>query len=64
MSKAAFIGVGGKARKVRALYVGVNGKARRVARGYVGVGGKARLFYDAKATTVNGIPQQKMPGSP
>lgn len=42
---AAYIGVNGKARKVKNLYVGVNGKARKVKKAYIGVGGKARLFY-------------------
>lgn len=45
MAKDVYIGVGGKARKVRNLYIGVGGKARKVKKAYVGVGGKARLFY-------------------
>lgn len=45
MAKGAYIGVGGKARKVKNLYIGVDGKARKVKKAYVGVGGKARLFY-------------------
>ena len=46
MSKAAYIGVGDKARKIKAIYVGdENGKARRVTAGYVGVGGVARQFF-------------------
>ena len=48
MSKAAYIGVGSKARKIKAIYVGdASGKARRVTAGYVGVGGKARQFFAA-----------------
>lgn len=47
MAKGTYIGVGGKARKVRNLYLGVGGKARKVKKAYVGVGGKARLFYTA-----------------
>lgn len=45
MAKDVYIGVGGKARKVKNLYIGVGGKARKVKKAYVGVGGKARLFY-------------------
>lgn len=42
MSRGAWIGVGGTARRVKRLYVGVNGTARRVRKGYVGVNG---LFF-------------------
>lgn len=45
MSKAIYIGVDNKARKVKSLYVGVDGKARKVKKGYIGVNGVARLFY-------------------
>lgn len=45
MGKNLLVGVGSKARKVKALYVGVGGKARKVKKSYVGVGGKARLVY-------------------
>lgn len=45
MAKNLLVGVGGKARKVKALYVGAGGKARKVKKVYVGVGGKARLVY-------------------
>ena len=45
MGKNLLVGVGGKARHVKALYVGVGGKARKVKKVYVGVGGKARLVY-------------------
>ena len=40
-----YVGVGGKARKLRAIFVGVNGKARSVKTVYVGVNGKARLCW-------------------
>ena len=42
-----YVGVGGKARKVKKLYVGVNGIAREVKKLYVGVGGKAREVYSS-----------------
>ena len=45
MAKNLLVGVGSKARKVKALYVGVGGKARKVKKAYVGVSGKARLVY-------------------
>ena len=40
---------------MKALYVGVGGKARKVKKVYVGVGGKARLVYTSyvAATGVN-----------
>ena len=53
MAKGTYIGVGGKARKVRNLYLGVGGKARKVKKAYVGVGGKARLFYSANTAGEN-----------
>lgn len=49
MAHEAYIGVSGKARKVKKIYVGVGGKARNVKRGYIGVGGKARLFFKDSA---------------
>ena len=50
MGKNLLVGVGGKARHVKALYVGVGGKARKVKKVYVGVGGKARLVYQSYVT--------------
>lgn len=47
MGKNLLVGVGGKARHVKALYVGVGGKARKVKKAYVSVGGKARLVYQS-----------------
>lgn len=40
-----YVGVDGKARKLRAIFVGVNGKARSVKAIYAGVNGKARLCW-------------------
>ena len=48
MTKACYVGVAGKARKVKKIYTGVADKARKVKKAYVGVGGKARLFYSAE----------------
>ena len=48
MTKACYVGVAGKARKVKKIYVGVANKARKVKKAYVGVGGKARPFFSAE----------------
>ena len=42
MAKRAYIGIDGRARRVKKLYVGADGRARRIRRAYVGVGGAAR----------------------
>lgn len=47
MGKNLLVGIGGRARHVKALYVGVGGKARKVKKVYVGVGGRARLVYQS-----------------
>lgn len=44
ISMQAYVGIGGKARRIEKIYIGVNGKAREVVAGYVGVNGKARKF--------------------
>lgn len=53
MAKAAYIGVGGIARKTKKLYIGVGGVARKVKKAYIGVGGVARLFYSGSADVAN-----------
>lgn len=40
-----YIGVDGKARKVKGGYIGVDGKARKIKKGYIGVDGVARLCW-------------------
>lgn len=45
MAKKIYVGVNGKARKVRKLYFGVGSKARKIKRGYIGIGGVARPFW-------------------
>lgn len=45
MSKGAYLGVDGTARKVRKIYVGVDGVARKVKKGYIGVNGIAHKFF-------------------
>ena len=55
MSKAAYMGVGGTARKVKKMYIGVNGVARKVKKAYIGVGGVARLFYSSALDFTNSV---------
>ena len=50
MAKGAWIGVGGKAKKIKSMYIGVDGKAKRVKKAWIGVNGKAKLFYSSGAT--------------
>lgn len=45
MSKGAYIGVDGIARKIKKGYVGVNGTARKIKKAYIGIGGLARPFW-------------------
>ena len=41
-----YIGVGGKAKRVRKIFLGIGGKAKRVKKAYVGdANGKARLVF-------------------
>ena len=49
MAKGVYLGVSGKARKIKKLYIGVGGKARKVKKGYIGISGKARLFFSAES---------------
>lgn len=45
MATGAYIGVSGKAAKIKKIYIGVGGKAAKVTKAYIGVGGKARLWW-------------------
>ena len=42
-----YIGIGGKAKKVKNIYVGVGGVAKKVKKGYIGVNGVAKLWYSS-----------------
>ena len=42
MAKGAYIGVSGKARKIKKGYIGVDGAARKIKKAYLGIGGVAR----------------------
>ena len=47
MAKRAYIGVDGKARKVKKIYLGVEEKARKVKKAYAGIGGVARPIFSS-----------------
>lgn len=42
-----YIGIDGKARKIKGGYIGIDGKARKIKKGYIGVDGVARLCWSA-----------------
>jgi len=50
---AAYIGVGGVARKAKKLYIGVGGVARKVTKMYASVGGVAKLVWLGEVPNVN-----------
>ena len=60
MAKGIYVGVDGKARKVKKIYVGIEVIAHRVKKADVGVGGVAKLFFSGgyfklkKSPTVDG----------
>ena len=43
----AYVGIGGKAKKVNNIYIGVDNVAKKATKGYVGVGGVARPFWSS-----------------
>lgn len=45
MAKGMYIGVDGKARKVKKMYIGVDGVARKIKKAYIGIGGVARPCF-------------------
>lgn len=45
MAKQMYIGVEGKARKIKKGYIGVDGVARKIKKGYIGIDGIARCFF-------------------
>lgn len=60
MAKRTYIGVSGKARKIKKMYVGVSGKARKVKKAYIGVAGKARPFWgDGKISSFGEVSSLK-----
>ena len=60
MAKKAYIGIDGKARKIKKSYVGVDSVARKVKKAYIGIGGVARpcwgsdpIEYYGEITSLN-----------
>lgn len=60
MSKNAYVGVSGVARRVSDMCIGVSNVARKVVTGYVGVNDVARQFYP-QATTPTPDPEPDYP---
>ena len=54
MSKGAFVGVDGIARKIKNGYIGVDNVARKIKKAYVGVGGVARPCWSGGELTYYG----------
>lgn len=49
---AAYIGIGGTAKKIKNIYIGVGGVARQVKSAYIGIGGTAKKWYSSKLPTL------------
>lgn len=54
MSKGAYIGVNGVARKIKKGYIGIDGVARKIKKAYIGVGGIARPCWNGGKVTYYG----------
>lgn len=54
MAKGAYIGIAGKARKIKKGYIGVAGKARKIKKAYIGIGGVARPCWNGGEVTYYG----------
>lgn len=53
MAKGMYLGVSGKAQKVKKAYIGVDGKARKIKKMYIGdANGKARLCWSDGGTFI------------
>lgn len=50
-----FVGVGGTARKIKAVYVGVDGVARKITKAYVGVDGVAKPWWKLGSAPSNSM---------
>ena len=48
MAKAAYIGVGNIAKKIKNCYIGVDNVAKKVSKAYIGIGGLARLWWSSE----------------
>jgi hypothetical protein len=54
MTKKAYIGVNGIARKIKKGYVGIGNLSRKIKKAYIGVGGIARPFWSGGNLTYYG----------
>ena len=54
MTKKAYIGVNGIARKIKKGYVGIDNLSRKIKKAYIGVGGIARPFWSGGELTYYG----------
>nr|DAN38368.1 MAG TPA: Kelch repeat [Caudoviricetes sp.] len=54
MTKKAYIGVNGIARKIKKGYVGIDNLSRKIKKAYIGVGGIARPFWSGGKLTYYG----------
>ena len=54
MTKKAYIGVNGIARKIKKGYVGIDNLSRKIKKAYIGVGGIARPFWSGGTLTYYG----------
>lgn len=65
MSKGAYIGIDGVARKIKKGFVGVDGVARKIRRAYIGIGGVARPCWSGGELTyygtISGFPSNTAP---
>jgi hypothetical protein len=64
MAKGMYVGVGGKARKIKKAYVGIGGKARKIKKAYVGIGGKARLVWTSEPSGISSFQNLKSASAP
>lgn len=54
MSKGAYIGIDGVARKIKGGYIGVDNVARKIKKAYIGIGGVARPCWSGGELTYYG----------
>ena len=62
MSKKAYIGVDGVARKVKKGYIGIDEVARKIKKAYVGIGGVARPCWSGSGLEYYGLIDSLNPG--
>lgn len=55
MAKKGYIGISGKARKIKKAYLGISSKARKIKKAYIGIGGVARPCWTGGELEYYGI---------